>query len=118
MKVFIKKITSSPVPMLGTLFVWSWAVPSAYFWTLTKKHSILLPHLPRAVWGLPGQLWMRIPVVYILLLFLLPLALLPLRPKAGAVRKVSKIFFTVLIAVVFIIHLLWGGAILLNLPGR
>lgn len=91
--------------------LWWWVIPSAYFWQVAERTDSFLPYVPRGIWGLPGELWRVAPVVYVVSVavatYVVAIVLARRKPR----RSVS-IVTGVLIAMVTITHLLWGGALL------
>jgi hypothetical protein len=80
-------------------------------WNVAQRTESLLPYVPQAVWGIPGELWRAAPPVYVLAVagatYLLAVVLAGWKPK----RSVS-IAVGVFTGIVTITHLLWGGALL------
>lgn len=91
--------------------LWWWVIPSAYFWHLAKRTNSFLPYVPTGIWGLPGGLWRIAPVIYVVAVavatYVVAIVLANRKPR----RSVS-IVTGVLIAIITITHVLWGGALL------
>ena len=107
---------ASPTPwsdiLVWTVFLWGWALPSALFWELKETHQVLLPHIPNYCWMLPGELWQAAPWLFVVIVLVLPgLFSLYARKHSLALRPWRKAAYF-LFALVFLVHLAWGGAIL------
>lgn len=91
------------------LFLWGWAIPSAYFWNLAQNKNVLLPYLPRIVWLLPGLVWRHLQLVYIILIIILPLIYyFFLMKKKRSLIKIIKPFLICSFIIITITNFLWG----------
>ena len=101
------------------IFLWTfllifWFIPSALFWHLALNQQIFLPHIPRYFWLLPGELWQKMPWLFIIFIVVLSVLFIFVVLKYGIhLRKVRFVAYIIL-ALTTCIHLLWGGAILIQ----
>ena len=91
--------------------LWWWVIPSAYLWHVAQRTDSLLPYVPQAVWGIPGELWRIAPPIYVLVVGGATYVVAAYRARQRPRRGVS-IAVRVFIVLVTITHLLWGGALL------
>lgn len=94
--------------ILLTVILWSWAIPAAYFWHLIKDSNILIPHVPRLVWLIPGELWLFAPPLYIITLIGFPVIFYLFLIKKNSFNKLIRYFLIVILIIVVFINLLWG----------
>jgi hypothetical protein len=115
----LEKTDKSPTPfsnaILLTLLLWCWVFPAAFFWNLAKQSGILLPNLPQSVWFLPGELWQRSPIVYVVAVVISPFVCYFISLKRQLRTKPIRLFSVIIFALITVINLLWGVTIYQNL---
>lgn len=91
-----------------------WVVPSAFFWQLTVTQKIFLPYIPYYFWILPGKFWQEMPVLFIIFIVVFSFLFISIafrfKVRLKKIRFISYIVLTLTIC----IHLIWGGAILVQ----
>ncbi len=92
--------------------VWAWGGTSAWFWNLAHRRDTVLPYVPRLTWAAPGWLWMRAPVLVVLLLAGATLLALR-RPARLRAWRAPLVMLLVLVGGVAIV---WGGALIAGEP--
>ena len=101
--------------MRDTLFfvilLWSWAITGAYFWYVARINQILLPHVPRFVWQLPGELWHRTPILLVGLLFIFPILFHFLLAKQPSLVRLIRSLLIFMFVIVFAVNIMWGTAV-------
>jgi len=112
-KIFNNYILSNLI--FFTLLLWGWSIPAAYFWYLAKFNDVVLPYLPRFIWLVPGELWLQAPLLYVILLFLLPLIFYFVLGKKQFSCRSIRVFFIVVVIIIAITHFIWGGTLYRNL---
>ena len=96
---------------IPTLALWAWLIPSAYFWHVAGAGGVMLPQLPALVWMPAGALWEYAPILFVVVLALLPILVHALSTRASAYR-VLRPAALVVGAVSSLVHLVWGSAML------
>ena len=111
-----KEQASSPASVLDTVFfiilLWGWAITGAYFWHLTKMNEILLPCVPCLVWQLPGELWHRMPLLFIGLLLLFPILFHFLLAKQPSLVRSVRYLLIFIFVIASDVNIIWGSAVL------
>lgn len=96
---------------LITAATWSWVISGAAFWTLARSRDVMLPHLPAALWVLPGELWRAAPPAVIAVVALAPVAAAWLA-RRPATRRWRPLVIAGLVLILGVTAV-WGGALLL-----
>ena len=96
---------------IPTLALWTWMIPSAYFWHRAGAGGVMLPQVPSVVWMPAGTLWEYAPLGFLVVLALLSVAMHALSARASAYRVLRPA--ALLVGVVSaLVHLVWGSAML------
>jgi hypothetical protein len=88
-----------------------WVLPSVFFWKIVKEHDMVVPHVPRLVWIVPGVAWGSSPPLLVIVFCIVSILMCVASTRLGASRKLTT-FVWLSTALIGAVHLLWGAVLL------